>query len=115
MMRPARPITAMIVALAGMIAWGLHFALIYGVATLACLQPQRATPAFDFRIVAAAMTVILIAGTAWCILRFTSRDSRNGESLHFLKVLAVSLGLLALTAIVWATSAIFIVTDCRTQ
>jgi hypothetical protein len=114
-MRPARPITAMIVALAGMIAWGLHFALIYGVATLACLQQQSVTPAFDFRVIAAAMTVILVSGAAWCILRVTSWDSRTGESLHFLKVLAVSLGLLALTAIVWATSAVFIVTDCRTQ
>jgi hypothetical protein len=114
-MRPARPIAAIIVALGGMIAWSLHLALIYAIATLACLQPQSTTPAFDFRIVAAAMTAVLISSTAWCILRFHNRTSQNTKPERFLDVLAVALGLLALAAIVWATLPVFVIADCRTQ
>jgi hypothetical protein len=116
MMKPVPAITAMIVALAGMIAWGLHLALIYAIATLACLQPQSLAPAFDLRIVSVAMTVILLSATAWYIIKIRKgRASQNAEPWRFLNVLAVALGLLALAAILWATLPVFIIADCRTQ
>jgi hypothetical protein len=113
-MKAARPITAMIAALVGMIAWGLHFTLVYAIATMACLRPQSAAPAFDFRIVAAVMTAILISATAWCIHTFRKRGYQD-EPWRFLNVLAVSLGLLAVIAVLWTTLPVFFVTDCRTQ
>jgi hypothetical protein len=115
-MRPAPSITAMIVALAGVIAWGLHLALIYAIVTLACLHPQTVAPAFDFRIASVTMTVILLSATAWCILKIRKgRASQNAEPWRFLNVLAVALGVLALAAILWATLPVFVITDCRTQ
>ena len=116
MMKPAPAITTMIVALGGMIAWGLHLALIYAIATLACLQPQSLAPAFDLRIVSVAMTVILLSTMAWCIVRIRKgRASQSAESRRFLNVLAIALGLLAFAAILWATLPVFIIADCRTQ
>ncbi len=79
-MKEAPSITAVIVALAGTIAWGLHLALIYAIATLACLQPQSVAPAFDFRIASVAMTVILLSGMAWCIVKIRKRKLLKAPS-----------------------------------
>jgi hypothetical protein len=119
-MRPAPSITAMIVALAGMIAWGLHLALIYAIATLACLQPQSLAPAFDFRIASVAMTVMLLLGlVAYLVRRIRTaprlHSKSENASRHFLDTVAVAFGLLAVVVILWATLSVFIITDCRTQ
>jgi len=48
-------------------------------------------------------------------LRFHNRTSQNIKPERFLDILAVALGLLALTAILWATLPVFVIADCRTQ
>ena len=108
-------IIALIVALAGLIAWSLHFGLIYAIATLACLRPQSVPPAFDLRLVSVAMTAILIAGSGLYIVRRLRSDTGwSFDSRNFLHVVTLAAGLLALVAVIWVTLPALMIPDCRT-
>jgi hypothetical protein len=112
-------IVALIVALAGLIAGGLHFTLIYAVATLACLRPETTRPAFDIRAASVVLAAIMLSG----IVIFTIHRLRNGRtgeaalsgSGRFLNVIAVAFGLLAIVGVLWVTLPVFMIADCRTQ
>jgi len=109
-------ITALIVALAGLIAWALHFGLIYAIATLACLRPKSVASAFDLRLVSIAMTAILISAAGLYIVRRLRSDSAwSFDSRNFLHVVTLAAGLLALVAVIWVTLPALIIPDCRTQ
>lgn len=119
-MKPDRSITAFIMALAGLMACGVHFTLMYAIATLACLRPQSIEPAFDIRFASIAMTAFVLAGLAAYLVHRIRNAPRlaaqpENDAGHFLDFVTAALGLTAVVVVLWVMLPVFFTTDCRVQ
>ena len=118
-MKTDRSTKPFIVMFAGLIACGVHFTLMYAIATLACLRSQSVAPAFDIRLASIAMTAIVLGALAAYLVRRIRTSApisalADNESRQFLSCVTVALGLLAVVAVLWVTLPALIIADCRT-
>jgi hypothetical protein len=102
--------------LAGLLIWGTHFAVIYGVTGLACTRGFANARVLGVGIVeltigAATVLALLAAGAVlvWA-LRFAKRSDRG--RIPFLMWMAAMVALLALVAIAWNGLPVLLVSRC---
>jgi hypothetical protein len=103
--------------LAGLIACGVHFTLLYAVATLACPRPQLIEPAFNIQFVSIVITVITLGVLAVFVdtPRFNApRSTTPDDSRSFLNFVTLALVVMAVIAILWVVLPTTIIADCRT-
>lgn len=110
---------ALLAMLAGLIACGAHFTLLYAMTTLACLRPHSTEPAFNIRIASIAITAIVLGGLAIYMagrIRGSAIAPRqtDGDTGRFLDFVTVALLFLATVGILWVTLPGLMITDCRT-
>jgi hypothetical protein len=110
--------TSALRVLAGLLVWGAHLGLVYGIAALACARSLG-----DVRVLGVAMvplavgaaTVLAAAAAAVVVVRATmaaARDREGGGVRAFLGVMTAILGALSLLGILWTGSAIAVVPAC---
>ena len=117
-MKQQRSTLALIAMLAGLIACGAHFTLMYAMTTLACLRPHAIEPAFNIPLASVAITVLVLAGLGAYLagrVRVSALDlrQRDSESGRFQNFVTVALAGLAIVAILWVTLPALMITDCR--
>jgi hypothetical protein len=111
---------ALLAMLAGLIACGAHFTLLYAMTTLACLRPHSTEPAFNIRIASIAITAIVLGALAIYLagrFRRSAADPRHTDSDssgRFLDFVTIALLFLATIGILWVTLPGLMITDCRT-
>jgi hypothetical protein len=110
---------ALLAMLAGLVACGAHFTLLYAMTTLACLRPHSTEPAFNIRIASIAITTIVLGALAIYLagrFRRSAADpgQTDSDSGRFLDFVTVALVFLASVGILWVTLPGLMITDCRT-
>jgi hypothetical protein len=117
-MKQPRSTPALIAMLAGLIACGVHFTLLYAMTTLACLRPHAIEPAFNIPLASVAITAVVLAGLATYLAgRLRVSDAylrqRDIDSRSFLDFVMMALVFLATLAVLWVTLPALMITDCR--
>lgn len=103
-------IMPLLAALAGPVAWAAHLSLLYGAATLACLTPDASEPAF--RMFSTVVTLVLIGGLLWFIVRRAGALRNGPQSNRFLNIVAVVLAANSILAILWASLPVAMIGHC---
>jgi hypothetical protein len=109
-MQRAGSITPLLGALAGPIAWAAHFSLLYAAATLACLTPEPNEPAF--RMFALVLTLVMVAGLSWFLVRRTGTYRRDPQSNRFLHIVAIALAAISILAMLWTALPVAMIGHC---
>lgn len=113
-MRQGQSLTVLFVMLAGLIGWSLHFTIMYGGATLACLSLPAQAP-LPFRIGAAAFSIVLLGALAALAVRlWRSRRSDGSATLKtFVANGTIAIAVLSVVAIAWVTLPLLLLAECR--
>lgn len=112
-MKPAHFILALLAMLAGVIAWALHFTIVYGAATLACTPHLGWNFSFGK---AAALILSLAALGALAAYGLRHADSwlrDRADTLAFMTKAAAVIMTLAFIAIAWGSLPWLFFSDCR--
>lgn len=109
-MRRAGSIMPLLVALTGPIAWAAHFSLLYGAATLACLTSDANETAFQ--IFAAAVTLAMVGGLSWFVIRRIGALRSEQAPDRFLDMVAAVLAAISALAIVWTAFPVAMIGHC---
>jgi hypothetical protein len=112
-MRPTYPLSVLFVVLAGLIGWALHFTILYGGTTLACIPAVSRLPAV-FQLGAVAFSIALLAGLAALAVRLWRRRRQGGAELGtFLSEGTRALAVISIVAIAWVTLPLLMLAECR--
>jgi hypothetical protein len=94
----ARPLSDLLIALAGPIVWAAHFFVIYGVEAVICTRaavPFRAMQGIS--IVATAIAIGLLA--VLLIRQYRTQRRRGGDAAAFLRDISVWLAVISIGAV----------------
>lgn len=101
------PLVAMIT---GPIVWAAHLFLLYGAATLACLTPDASEPVF--RIFAVIVSLAMVAGLAWFIIRQAGQLREDSSSERFNAIVTIVLAGLSILAMIWTALPVAVIAHC---
>lgn len=93
-----RPVTDIVLALAGPIAWATHFMLLYFAQSWICATASR--PQLAFTVAAWLLTAFVFGGLIIALFALRNRTTANDGSV-FLHRTGLALGLLSAVAICW--------------
>lgn len=96
----ARPVTDIVLTLAGPIAWAAHFMFLYFIQSMICAAGAN-RPDFAFGIVAWLLTAIALAGIVAGLYVLRNRTTTQNDGIVFLQKISLALGLLSAVAICW--------------
>lgn len=118
-MAGGRPISSLVLATGGLIAWAAQFTVIYGVAAVACARGYAGESLFGIGLVPLtilAATVIALAATGLVVMKAARDRKRMDERVHptdrFLNTTTLLVGGLSLVTILWHGLPALIVPAC---
>ncbi len=119
-MSDRRPISRLLFATCGLIAWAAQFTVIYGVAAVACARGYGGVVLLGiglvpFTVLAATVLALAATGLAMAVAARDRRgmDERTDPTDRFLNTTALLVGGLSLVTILWHGLPALIVPACR--
>lgn len=114
------PVSELLLCLGGPIIWAVHFFVMYGASTLACLNSsaRHSTPFFVFAFSLTLVAIFAVLGlTAWQVARASHRETSGDQTdgRRFLRTISILLGSATLLAIAWATLPLLMLPSCSSQ
>ncbi len=118
-MAGGRPISSLVLATGGLIAWAAQFTVIYGVASVACARGYAGVSVFGIGLVPLTIltaTVLALAATVLVVMKAArdrkGMDERTHPTDRFINITTLLVGGLSLVTIVWHGLPALIVPAC---